>query len=152
MEKITLEDNEQKYELTHYRSDTYLAKNEQGNTMLTIDFPTPTATQTTKCIVVNSRACPEFIRGYEPNPPDWGNWEGKYSEGKETYDVFVQGEFLVIKDYQTNYDLVGRAIERNRFMTKEYGLVSFIEVKNTITLEFDHAWRYPKQNAIVASI
>lgn len=48
----------------------------------------------------------------------------------------------MIKDLQNKVELSGRAINYNQFLTKEYGLVSFIDIDGKINLEFDFAWRY----------
>ena len=48
----------------------------------------------------------------------------------------------MIKDLKV--ELSGRAINYNQFLTKEYGLVSFIDIDGKINLEFDFAWRYSK--------
>ncbi|WP_442597131.1 serine hydrolase domain-containing protein [Neobacillus sp. D3-1R] len=144
-EKVVMNHNHTQYELSPFNKDTYLAKDEQGNTVFTIGFPAPINGQTINCIVVNSKACPEFKLTYTPNPEDWNNWVGTFSNGKESYEVSINGDTLVIKDLQMSMELIGRAIEGNQFLTKEYGLVNFIEVNGVINLEFDFAWRYPKQ-------
>jgi CubicO group peptidase (beta-lactamase class C family) len=149
--KRLLKHNEQPYELTRYNGDTYFAKDSDGNTAFTIGFPAPTTGQTIKSIMVNSKATPEFTQLYTPNPSDWKDWEGAYNDGRDTYEVTVQEDALIIKDLQTNMELAGQAIDRNMFLTKEFGLVSFIEINGTINIEFDYAWRYPKQNAFVLS-
>ncbi|WML50400.1 serine hydrolase domain-containing protein [Neobacillus sp. PS3-34] len=150
--KVFLKQNEQEFELIPHSSDTYVAKDEQGNTTFTVGFPTPSAEQTIQCIVVNSKACPEFKQVYTPNPSDWKNWEGTFSDGRDSYEVRIHGESLIIKDLQMNKELTGRAIEKNQFLTKEYGLVSFININGAINLEFDYAWRYPKVNAGVLAL
>jgi CubicO group peptidase (beta-lactamase class C family) len=128
------------FELIPYSIDTYLAKDEQGTTLYTIGF----TASSVKCIVVNTKGCSEFNEVYTPNPNDWFNWEGQYSDGRDSYEVSIQGESLLIKE--PNQELLARPISRNKFLSKETGLVRFIEVNGVITIEFDYAWRYPKQN------
>lgn len=143
-EKNILIHEDQKFELKTLNFDTLLALDQEGKTAFTVGFPADTEGQTIKCIVVNSKACPEFEQVYTPDPHDWNNWEGKYSNGIESYEVWIQGQTLMIKDLQNNMELSGKAINYNQFLTKEYGLVSFINIDNKINLEFDFAWRYPK--------
>ncbi|MEH7883373.1 serine hydrolase domain-containing protein [Bacillus sp. JJ1609] len=144
--------NDQKFELKQVNTDTFIAIDDKRKTVFTIGFPAPTSGQTIKCIVVDSKACPEFTRVYTPDPNDWNNWEGIYSNGQESYEVSIQEDFLIIKDLQTNMDLIGRAIDKNQFLTKEYGLVSFIDIDGNINLEFDFAWRYPQQSSHALSL
>lgn len=139
--------NDQKFKLKQFNTLTYFALDDKGNTAFTVGFPAPTLSQTIKCIVVDSKACPEFKRVYTPDPKDWNDWEGTFSNGIESYEVSIQEDFLIIKDLQTSMDLIGRAIDKNQFLTKEYGLVSFINIDGNINLEFDFAWRYPQQSS-----
>ncbi|HYK73038.1 MAG TPA: serine hydrolase domain-containing protein, partial [Pseudoneobacillus sp.] len=150
--KVLMKHNEQSFELIKHSSDTYIVKDEQENTIFTVGFPIPTTDQTIKCIVVNSKACPEFQLVYKSNTNDWNVWEGTFSDGRDSYEVYIQGENLVIKDLQMNKELIGSAIERNQFLTKEYGLVSFIVINGVINLEFDYAWRFPKQKESAYSV
>ena len=136
---------EHQYELIHHQDDIYYVRDENEGTLYTVGFPSPTAEQTIKCIVVNSKACPEFNQVYTPDRSDWQDWEGTFSNGKESYEVAIEGESLMIKDLQNEKVLIGKAIDRHQFLTKEYGLVNFIEIHGVINLEFDYAWRYPKQ-------
>lgn len=94
---------------------------------------------------MDTKACPEFELAYTPNPSDWQDFIGTYIDGTESYEVKLGDSTVVIKDVQNNKKLVGHAIERNRFLTREYGLVSFIDINGVVTLEFDYAWRFPEQ-------
>jgi hypothetical protein len=143
--KVSMKHNEQIFELIQHSKDTYIAKDDSGHTQFTVGFPTLNTDQTSRCIVVNSKACPEFKQGYIPNPKDWENWVGIFSDGRETYETFIQSESFIIKDNQKSTNSVARAIEKNLFLTKEFGLLRFIEIKGIVNLEFDYAWRYPKQ-------
>ncbi|WP_108672476.1 serine hydrolase domain-containing protein [Peribacillus acanthi] len=149
--KAILKYNERQFELSPYNQDTYLAKDDDGNTVFTVGFRTPTEEQSIKSIMVNSNACPEYKTAYTPNVNDWIHWQGTYSDGDDTYEVLVQGETLMIKDIQNRKEMVTSALESNKFLTKEYGLVSFIEINQHTILEFGNAWRFPKQNASVLS-
>ncbi|NHM30217.1 serine hydrolase domain-containing protein [Neobacillus terrae] len=144
--KMYIKHNGQQFELSPYSNDTCFAKNDEGNIIYTVGFPVPAEGQTIKCVMVNSNACPEFIQDYIPNHLEWENWTGIYSDGRDSYDVSVHEDTLIIKDHQTNKELIGQAIKGNQFLTKEYGLVSFIDVNGITTLEFGYAWRYPKQS------
>lgn len=143
---------DQKYLLQPFNSDTFLALDQEGQTAFNVGFPASTGHQSIKCVVVNSKACPEFKTDYIPAPGDWINWEGQFSDGRESYEVWIHGQNLMIKDVQNNMELTGRAIANNQFLTKEYGLVSFVEINGQINLEFDFAWRYPKQGVPVPSL
>jgi hypothetical protein len=150
--KAFLKHNEKQFELSPYTQDTYLAKDHDGNTVFTVGLPTTTEEQTIKCIMINSNACPEFKKVYSPNPNDWMNWEGTYSDRDDSYEVLIKGENLIIRDLQNHKELVAQALDTNLFLTKEYGLVSFIEINKIITLEFGYAWRFPKQNSCTLSL
>jgi CubicO group peptidase (beta-lactamase class C family) len=152
MKKNILIHDGQNFGLKPFTSDTFIAVDDKGNTAFTVGFPENRDGQTTKCIVVNSKACPEFKQVYVPDPQDWNNWEGNYSNGIESYEVWIQGQSLMIKDLQNNMELSGRAINHNQFLTKEYGLVSFIDIDGKINLEFDFAWRYPKLSVPALSL
>jgi hypothetical protein len=149
---ILLKHGDQEYKLKQYNNDTFTANDDKGNTLFTIGFPAYEEGQTIKSIVVNSKACPEFKKEYTSDTNEWADWEGTFTDGKERFEVCINGDSLIIKDLQSNAELVGRAIDKNQFLTKEYGLVSFIEVNGTVNLEFDHAWRYPKQNVRVMTV
>jgi CubicO group peptidase (beta-lactamase class C family) len=142
--KAYMEYNEQSFELIQHSKDTYIVKDDSDKVQFTVGFPTKASDQTINCIVVNSKACPEFKQGYISNPTDWQNWVGIFSDGRETYETFIQGESFIIRDNQMSTNLIARAIERNLFLTKEFGLIRFIEIKGIVNLEFDYAWRYPK--------
>lgn len=144
--KVFFKHAEEQYELHKHSSDTYFCKDETGSINFTVGFPSKLKE---KLIVVNSKACPAFNHTYIPNKNDWENFIGTYSDGIDSYKVSLQNETLIIHDLQSNLELAGRAITPNQFLTKEYGLVSFIEVNNILTLEFDYAWRYEKQETIV---
>jgi CubicO group peptidase (beta-lactamase class C family) len=146
--KPSIKHNDQVYELTRYHTDTYAANDELGNTIFTLGFPSIKAEQTVKCIMVNSKACPEFKQEYIPNPSYWNIFEGSYSDGKDSFEVSIQVDSLIIKVTGHN-EIVGRAIAKNQFLTKEFGLIRFIEIDHVINLEFDFAWRYPKQGSPV---
>jgi CubicO group peptidase (beta-lactamase class C family) len=130
--------NDTEFELVPHSSDTYLAMDGQGNTLYTVGFPASGE----KCIVLNTKGCSEFTVGYIPHHSDWINWEGQYSDGRDTYEVSIQGASLLIKE--KNQEYIASPISINQFLTKEAGLVSFIEVNGALTLEFGYAWRYPK--------
>lgn len=147
--KVFMKHNEQSYELSRFNRDTYMAKDDNENTAFTLGIPVYSPEQTVKCIVVNSKACPEFAQNYQADPKDWEDWVGTYSDGRDSYEVMIQGDTLMIKDPQNHMELIGRAIAKNWFLTKEYGLVSFISVNGITNIEFDFAWRFPKQNSAV---
>lgn len=131
--------NNAEFELIPHSRDTFLAKDEQGNTIYTVGLPKDSV----KCIVINTKGCSEFKEVYTPNPNEWLNWEGKYSDGRDTYEVSIQGNSLLIKEL--DHEILASPISKNKFLSKEAGLISFIEVNGVLTLEFDFAWRYPKQ-------
>jgi hypothetical protein len=144
--KLIMKHRGNSYELKRQTSDIYIAQDENGNTVFSVGFPPLAANHGDRCIVVDTKACPEFELAYTPNPSDWQDFIGTYSDGTESYEVELGDNTVVIKDVQNNKELVGHAIERNRFFTREYGLVSFIDINSVKTLEFDYSWRYPKQN------
>jgi CubicO group peptidase (beta-lactamase class C family) len=136
--KITI--NETDFELVPFNRDTFLVKDEHDNILFTVGFPS----NAEKCIVINTKGCSEFKEVYNPNQEDWLSFEGRYSDGRDSYDVCIQGETLVIKEMDKEF--VAKAISRYQFLNSDVGLISFIEVNGVLTLEFDYAWRYPKQN------
>jgi hypothetical protein len=79
-----------------------------------------------------------------PPPLATGQTGKDDTDRRESYQVKIEDDTLVIKDLQNNMELTGRAINDNEFLTKEYGLVRFIDIEGSINLEFDFAWRYPK--------
>jgi CubicO group peptidase (beta-lactamase class C family) len=147
-ERAFIEHNEQSFELTPFNEDTYFAKDPQGETRFTIGFPQITEEQTIKTIMVNSQACPEFNGTYTPNPEEWNCWKGIYSDGRESYEVRIDEDFLIITDLQSGRDLEGQAIAKNLFLTREFGLVDFIEIAGVVTLEFGYAWRFQKKSEL----
>ncbi|MHC0036626.1 serine hydrolase domain-containing protein [Pseudoneobacillus sp. C159] len=132
----------QAYELTPYRNDIFVCKDEQGQIRFTVGFP---KFQTQKCLMINSSACPEFVQDYQWNPEDWKAWQGRYDDGRESYEVYIEENQFIIQEQPTNKRFVGQAIKHNQFLTKEYGLIRFIDVHGQTNLEFGYAWRYPKQ-------
>ncbi|MBM7619713.1 CubicO group peptidase (beta-lactamase class C family) [Bacillus tianshenii] len=143
--KLLMKHRENSYELKRQTSDIYSAQDENGNNVFSVGLPPLAPNHGDRCIVVDTKACPEFELAYTPNPSDWHDFIGTYSDGTESYEVELADSTVIIKDLQNNKELIGRAIEHNRFLTREYGLVSFIDIKGVVTLEFDYAWRYSKQ-------
>jgi CubicO group peptidase (beta-lactamase class C family) len=141
-EKWVLKHQGRSHELIPYNHDTYICKDEQGQITFTVGFP---KSPTQKCLMINSSACPEFVEDYQPNPDDWEKWQGLYSDGHESYEVYIEDNLLIIQKQPNRKRLVGQAIKHNQFLTKEYGLANFIDVHGETTLEFGYAWRYPKQ-------
>jgi hypothetical protein len=130
--------NDNLFELVPFNNDTYLVQDEVGNTLYTVGFPASTE----KCIVINTKGCSEFKEDYTPNPSDWVNWEGFYSDRRDTYEVSIQELTLLIKE--PGQKVIAKPIAKNLFHSKEAGLVGFIDVNGNLTLEFGNAWRYPK--------
>ncbi|WP_026695895.1 hypothetical protein [Peribacillus kribbensis] len=100
------------FDLQPLHGDTYTAKDEKGNTTFTIGFPTPAAEEAEKCIVVNSKACPEFVQTYSAIPADRTEFDGRYSDGVDSYEVRIEEESLLIKDTVMNKEITGTAIEK----------------------------------------
>ncbi|PLT29692.1 serine hydrolase domain-containing protein [Peribacillus deserti] len=138
-----LKHNDQTYDLLRHSIDTYYTRDHNGAVTFTVGFPACSAEQPSKCIMINGKASPEFKQIYTANTADWINYEGTFSNGRDTYKVSIQGNSLIIKDQQTSQELETEAIASNLFMT-DYGLVSFTEINRTIDLVFDNAWRFPK--------
>ncbi|MDZ5471439.1 serine hydrolase domain-containing protein [Bacillus sp. 31A1R] len=139
-----LKHNDNKYELIPFNDDSYIAINENGDHKFIIGFPELTPDQQ-KVVMINSRNCSIITLGYQPNPSDWENLEGAYSDEIETYKVWIKdSSTLMIKDYQTGQDIEAQAILSNQFLTKEYGHVGFIEINGVMNIEFDFAWRNPR--------
>lgn len=51
---------------------------------------------------------------YVPNPKDWNSYSGIFIDVRDTYEVYIQDENLIIKDYINNKELIGHAITRNQ--------------------------------------
>lgn len=143
--QLFLKHRENTYEMKRQTSAIYSAQDNKGNNVFSVGFPPLAANHADRCIVVDTKACPQFELSYTPNPSDWQEFIGTYSDGTESYEVEISDDTVVIKDVQNNKELIGHAIERSRFLTRDYGLVSFIDINGVLTLEFDYAWRYPKR-------
>ncbi|MFC0186773.1 serine hydrolase domain-containing protein [Fictibacillus aquaticus] len=150
--EVFLKHNDQEFKLVRHSSDTYFAHDAEGHTPFTVGLPAQIPGQSSKTIMVNSKGCPEFLPTYKPEPSDWEEWTGVYGSGKESYEISIDGEALILKEVHNNKEQTCRPITKNLFMTQEYGVINFTDVNGTITLEFVFAWRYPKQQASELSL
>lgn len=137
--------NDQVYKLVRHRHDTYLVKDDKGNNIFTVGFPSPHVGQTIKSIMVNSNACPEFKTEDNLDPSKWKNWEGLYSDGRDEYEVRFQEMSLILSSSKKKNEIVGPPLTNNLFLTQKYGVVGFGEINGVVTLEFDFAWRFTKK-------
>lgn len=132
------------YAIERTGTDIYRAVDGDGNTRFSVGFP-----QDTSCIIVDTKACPAFTE-VPSEAADWTGWTGRYSDGEDAYEVSIKDDHLLIHDVNAGQTLVGRPITPSQFLTREYGLVSFLSVRGETTIEFDYAWRFPKISLPVA--
>jgi len=132
------------YVLERTGTDIYRAIDGDGNARFSVGFP-----KDTSCIIVDTKACPSF-KEVPSEAADWKEWTGRYSDGEDAYEVSIEDDRLLIRDVNAGQTLVGRPITPSRFLTREYGLVSFLTVRGATMIEFDYAWRFPKVSIPVA--